>query len=355
MNKRRISNIIIGILLAIAIFFVAKKVMSKSETAAAAPPSAPPSAAISAYIVGAQTIENQINANGTFVPSEEVELRPEISGRVVAVNINEGKYVAKGTTIVKLYDEDIKAQMQKIEAQLAIAQKNADRIKQLSAVNGTSQVEVDNAQNQLNMLNADLNIQRLQLQKTEVKAPFSGFIGFKNVSIGAFATNSTVFTTMQQRNPIKFDFNVPEKYQSSIAVGKKVQFTADNEKVLHTATIVALDPRIDVNSRSIRVRAQTENGSNTYTPGAFANVVLDLEKRSNTLMIPTQCIIPEARNKKVMLIKNGKAKPTIVETGIREESQIEITSGLSLGDTILATGILLVRPDMSVKITSFLK
>jgi membrane fusion protein, multidrug efflux system len=355
MKKGLISNIIIGALACVAVFFVGKKIMSKQETAAAAPSGPPKETMISAYIVNSQNVDNEAVVNGTFVASEEVDIKSELSGKVVSVTMNEGKFVNKGTVLARLYNEDIKALIQKLEPQLKLAESSAERLRKLYAQSGTSLVELENANNLLNNIQADLRIQHLQLEKTEIKAPFSGILGFKNVSVGAYVTPAVSLTSLQQRNPIKLDFNVPEKLIDKMQLGKKIQFTTEKDAVLHTATIVALDPKIDLNSRMVKVRAQADNRSNQISPGAFAKVKVDISKKGMSLMIPTQCIIPEARNKKVMLIKNGKAKPTIVETGIRQESTIEIISGLSQGDTILATGILQVKPESAVKITGFVQ
>ncbi len=355
MKKGLISNIIIGALVCLAVFFVGKKIMSKQETAAAAPSGSPKETMISAYIVQSQSVENEAVVNGSFVASEEVDIKPELSGKIVSLNLDEGKFINKGTVLARLYDEDIKALIQKLEPQLVFAEASVNRLKTLNAANGASLAELENAMNTASNIRADLRIQRLQLEKTEIKAPFSGFLGFKNVSVGAYVTPSITLTSLQQRNPIKLDFNVPEKLIEKMSLGKKVQFTTEKDAVPHTATIVALDPKIDLNTRMVKVRAQVENRNNQLSPGAFASVEVDISKKGMSLMIPTQCIIPEARNKKVMLIKNGKAKSTIVETGIRQESTIEIISGLSLGDTILATGILQVKPESAVKITSFIQ
>jgi membrane fusion protein (multidrug efflux system) len=292
---------------------------------------------------------NTIEGNGTVLANEFVELKPETNGRIVLLNIQEGKQVNEGALLVKLFDDDLQAQLRKLESQLSIAKKTESRLKTLLEANGLNQSEYDQALNQVNNLLADIDYTKAQIRKTEIRAPFSGTIGLRMVSKGAFVTQQNVLATLQQTGTLKVDFVLPENYNSQLQAGQDVKVIADNKRE-YNAKIIAIEPQVNTATRNLKVRAMITGNSSGLQPGAFVKISIDEGKNKKAILVPTNSIIPDTRNKKIVLIKNGKAIFTIVETGYRGENKIEITAGVEAGDTFAINGILFLKPDADVKI-----
>ncbi len=332
------------------------KVLHPKQTAPAMGAGGPPKEmSVAGFVAQPKTLDNNILASGSLLAFEEVELHPEVSGRIVELNLNEGNPVSKGALLVKLYDADLQAQLKKLQLQKETAEKTEQRLKQLLSINGVGQQEYDNALIQLNNIKADIEQLQAQISKTEIRAPFSGVVGLRNVSNGAYITPATLVATLQQVDPLKMDFTVPEKYASSLSKGDVVKFSVDGFEENFTGKVFAIEPRVDEATRTIRIRASVQNTKAKFFPGAFTKIELGLKKLENALMVPTQCIIPEARNKKAIVIKDGKATFVKVETGVRNESYIQITSGVEAGDTLVASALMSVKPNAGVKVAKLIE
>lgn len=297
---------------------------------------------VDAFVAKPSLLINEISATGSLLPFDEVELKNEVAGRIVSINLPEGKPVKQGTLLVKLFDDDLQADMKKLQSQLALQQQIANRQSELLKVNGISQNDYDQTILQLNTLKADIEVEKTLIRKTEVLAPFDGVIGLRNVSVGAIVTPSTLLTTIRTANKLKLDFFVPEKYGSEIQPGMTVKFTMYNQDNQYDATVFATEESIDNATRNLKVRALVKNQSRELIPGSFTNVLLRLSENKNALLIPTQAIIPQEDEKNVIVARNGKAHFTSVKTGIRKASNIEITEGIQAGDTIITTGLLFI-------------
>ena len=347
---------LLALVVLVAGVIVYNKILHPKEEAAPAGKGGPPKEiSVNGFVIAPKNLDNGIVASGTLLANEEVELHPEASGKITQLNLNEGTSVNKGTLLVKLFDADLQATLKKLELQKESAEKTETRLKQLLAINGIGQQEYDNAVTQLNNIKADIELTQAQISKTEVRAPFNGVVGLKNVSIGAYVSPTTSIATLQQIDPLKVDFTVPEKYSSSLAKGDVIKFTVDGSAENFSGKVFAIEPKIDEATRSIKVRALVQNSKTKLFPGAFAKIDLGLKSVEGALMVPTQCIIPEARNKKLIVVKDGKAKFVIVETGVRNESYIQITSGVEIGDTIVATALMYVKPDAGVKVVKVIE
>ena len=298
---------------------------------------------VDAIIVKPSLLINEISVSGSLLAFEEVELKNEVAGRVVMVNLPEGKFVKKGTRLVKLFDDDLQSSLRKLTTQLAIQQKIYDRQSELVKVNGISQNDYEQTGLQINSLKADIEVQKTYIRKTEVLAPFDGVIGLRNISVGAIVTPSTLLSTIRTANKIKLDFSVPEKYSALISNGMKVKFKMSNADKQYDATVIATEQGINVNSRNLKVRAIVNSNGRELVSGAFANVTLRLSENKNALMIPTETIIPEEENKKIIVARGGKAHFVTVQTGIRKASNIEIINGVQPGDTIITSGLLFLK------------
>lgn len=308
-----------------------------------------PPAVIDVSIAKLEQYSNSLQANGTILANEYVEIKPEINGRIVSLNINEGNLVSEGTLLAKLFDDDLQAQFKKYEAQLKIAQTTEQRLKNLLNANGVNQQDYDLAVNNVNNIEADIAYTKAQIRKTEIRAPFTGTIGLRMISKGAFVSQATVLASLQQTQQLKVDFVLPENYANAIKKGSKVSILVNNDK--HTATVSAIEPLINTATRNVKVRALISNPSKlNLNPGSFVKVNIGEEQIQQAILIPTNCIIPDTKTSKIALIKNGKVKLSPIEMGYRGKDKVAITKGITIGDTFAINGILFLKPDAIVKI-----
>ena len=310
---------------------------------------------VDAFVVTPSLLTSDITVTGSLVAFDEVELMNEVAGRVVGVNLPEGKSVAKGTLLVKLFDDDLQAALKKLEAQRAIQQRIVNRQKQLLQVKGISENDYEQSALQLNIINADIAQQRALIRKTEIRAPFNGTIGLRNVSVGAVVSSSTMLATIRTNDKIKLDFYVPEKYGSVITVGMPVNFTMYDNNTSFTAKVIATEHGIENSTRNLKVRAMVSSSSKELIPGAFTNVNLKLGENKNALMIPTEAIIPDEDNKQLIVANHGKAHFVNIKTGIRQSSKIEVVEGIASGDTIITTGLLFLKEGAKLSYSSINK
>lgn len=305
---------------------------------------------VNVFIVGKESIENQIFASGTVLPNEEVNLMSEISGRLVKLDIKEGAYITKGQLIAKINDRELKAQLQKVAYNQDLSKKIEARQKKLLNVEAINLEEYDVTSNNIRLLDAEKEVLEAQLEKTEIRAPFSGRIGLKFISEGAYLAPGTPIVTIVQSNPVKIDFTVPEKYSPSIRVGSPVKFNLDGDPSTYTARILAVDPKVDENLRTLRVRAVANNPEGRFVPGMFVKVLADLDANRSAMMIPTEAIVPVLKGKKVFIVKDGKAQEAMVTTGLRTDKKIQIIDGLQPGDSLITSGIIAIKPNTAVKV-----
>lgn len=306
---------------------------------------------VDVMVAAPRSISNQIEANGSVMANEYVELHAEISGRIVYLNVPEGASVTKGTVIARINDADLQATLEKSKAQLELYQKTAEREKKLLDINGINEADYDLAVSNVNSTKADIDYTQAQLDKTIIRAPFDGVVGLRQVSPGAYVTPVNIIATVQQVDKIKVDFTLPEQYATVIRPGSLVDIQLDAQtNARRKGLIVATEPQINTTSRNLKVRALLRDG--LANPGAFVKVFVDAGAAKKAIMVPTNCIIPEDKNNQVIVVKSGKAKVVNVETGMREADNIEITKGLDSGDTVIVTGVLFARPDQPVTIRS---
>lgn len=330
-------------LIVIALFsFALSSCSSDRKKQAAAQQKAPqrPPARVDAFLVQTRTISESIEVPGTIVADESTEIHPEVSGRVTSLYVREGAYVGKGSVLAKLYDGDLQAQKRKLQVQLQMAQQTENRYQQLQKIGGISRQDYDVTALQVSNIRADLDIINTEIAKTVIRAPFSGKLGLKGISTGAYVTPASIVTTIQKTSGLRIDFNVPEKYISQIRTGQFVNFTVEGTERAYSAVVVATESGIAEATRSLTIRAQVKGDETGLTPGGFAKVKLSFEPDANALMIPTQAIIPQARGKKVYVYKNGEASFVDVTTGVRDSAMVQVTQGLNAGDTVIITGLL---------------
>jgi len=336
------------------IFFLLVIVSCHSKEEKKPPPQSPPPV-VDVIIAQPQTISNSIEANGTVVANEFVELHPEATGRITYLNVPEGKYITKGTVIARINDADLVASLNKSRAALELAQNYVDRLKPLLSVQGVNQADYDVAVNTVINTQADIEYTQALIDKTVIRAPFDGVIGLRQVSIGAYVSNSDVIATMQQVNNLKIDFTLPEDNSSYVKTGSSVQvvLVSANDTLKHKATIIAVEPQANATTRNLKVRALLQDNAKA-NPGAFVKVYVSQGTAKQSILVPTNCIIPSDINKQLIVVKDGNAQFTDVTTGLRLQNNVEISKGLSAGDSVIVTGVLFAKDKKPVKVRKIL-
>ena len=347
--KRVLSITAIVIIFAILAYPKVKGFFAESDasTTAAAGSS---TLAVEAYLVTPHVIENKIYTTGTLIANEEINLSSESSGIIQEIYLEEGKAVLKGDLLVKINDSELRAQLTRGEFRLNLAEDREKRQKQLLEKGGISQEEYDATLNEVNVLRAEVALTEAQIAKTEVRAPFAGMLGLKYVSDGSYISPNSQITTLQDIDPIKIDFSVPERYAALVQLGSKVRFRIQGVEGDLEATVYAKEPRINTATRTLQVRAQSANPDGKLLPGSFADLELTLNTIDNALMVPTISLVPDLEGQKVFLMRNGLVQPQRVETALRTDLKVQIIEGVQEGDTVLTTGLLQVRPGMEVNI-----
>ena len=304
---------------------------------------------VRAYVLGSQRMADRITTVGTILPNEDVDVRSEISGRVERILFKEGSRVSKGQMLVKLADAELRAQTARAESRRAMAEDEAARQKQMFEQELTSQREFDTAMNEFNVAKAEADLVRAQLDKTEIKAPFDGKVGLRFVSEGSYVSPATQITSIQDDTPVKLDFSVPERYAGRLKSGDTIRFTVQGTSRGFEGTIYALEPSIDTETRTLRVRATSPNADGALVPGAFADVEIVMQER-DTVAIPAYALIPELKGHRVFVFASGKAEARSVEIGTRTDESVEIVRGLLPGDTLITSAILQLKPGAAVTI-----
>ena len=305
---------------------------------------------VNGFIAQPGIVSEVIHVTGSLLSNKEVEIRNEIAGKLVKIYFQEGTEVRQGELLVKIYDQDLQAQLKILQLEEQLLKIKESRQADLLKVQGISLQEYDESLNALQQVQAEIDVLKVQISKTEIKAPFSGKVGLEAVNEGALLGLNTKIVTLQEINPMKLEFSVPERYQALISINQKVLFSIESNNKEMDAQVYAMEPKIDPHTRSVVLRARTGNADGKLIPGAFARVKIPLINIDGALMIPSQAIIPELKGYKLFVQKNGKALPRKVEIGIRNDSTIQIVSGIEAGDTILTNGIMQLRPDMPVKV-----
>lgn len=346
----------VAIAAALAIYFLSPSHPSTRSPSSPSHPStlapSPRAVAVNAIVVAPSAFEEQVTLTGSVMSNEAVEIRPEINGRVTAVNFKEGQRVTKGQLLVKLFDADLQAQLKKTEQQVKLDEDRVRRMKQIRAVDGVSVEDLETAEATLEMHKAEIEMIRAQIAKTAILAPFNGSIGLRNISVGAVVSSSTVITQLKDDSQLKLECTVPEKYATTIKPGTKITFSVRGRQMPTplTATVYATDPELDARSRTLRIRASIDKAKDLL-PGMFADVMLNMGTTPDALLVPTECVVVDIKGAKVFVGHNGRAREVRVETGTRSQETIHVVSGIAAGDTILTTGILILKDNMPVKVT----
>lgn len=304
----------------------------------------------SGFVIVPTQMNELIYSTGSLIPDEEVELSFETSGKVIGIYFNEGTRVKKGDLLSKINDRPLQAQLLKLQAQRKLTEEREFRQRQLLDRDAISRESYDQVATELQALEADILLVQARISETELRAPFDGIVGLRMISEGAFATTQTKIVRLVKISPLKIEFSIPERYAGEISPGFPISFAIDGIQHTFTAQVYAVDPKVDVNTRTIVARALYPNLNEELKPGRFASVRALLSQIDNAVSIPTEAVIPEMDGEKVFILRNGKAEQVRVTTGLRTESRIQVRTGLNFGDTLLTTAILQLRHGIPVQL-----
>ncbi|TAE29549.1 MAG: efflux RND transporter periplasmic adaptor subunit [Candidatus Kapaibacterium sp.] len=310
-----------------------------------------PPMTVQGVVVHTENIESNLNVTGSLLAAEEVELRSELSGIVTKLILREGQSVQKGSILLKLNDAELQAQLRKLLSRKKLLEEQEFRQRALLEIKGISQNEYDIALNEVQANKAEIDLAQAQIARTELRAPFSGSIGLRYVSEGAYITPQSRIATLTNVSMLRLDFAIPGQYAPLVRLGDKVSFTLQGTDNRYEARISAIEPRIDPMTRTVQIRALfSNNRTPKLFPGAFAEVAVHLHDIRNALMIPSEALIPEIKGQRVFVAKNKVATPVDVETGIRTERKLQIVSGIQEGDTVITTGLLQIKGGANVNV-----
>ncbi len=311
----------------------------------------PPATPVRGMRVEPGLLLDQIFVNGSTVAEEEVVITSEVPGKVVDISFREGAYVKRGAPLIKLDVQELKAQRQRLLVQQELTRKIAERLQGLYEKEGVSLQEYEIARAEADQVTAELALLDVQIEKRTIRAPFHGTLGLRQVSEGSYVSPGTPVVSLVSINPIYIEFSVPEKYSQSVKQGTRVIFQLDGLPEPQSATVIAREPNVNPETRTLRYKASAPNPGNRMLPGAFAKVTVNLAEYDAALLVPTEAVVPELGGKKVYVARSGVAEARPVETGIRRDAYIQVVDGLSEGDTVITTGVLQIRNGAPVVIT----
>lgn len=345
-TSKQLVWVVVGIL-ALAALLIPKFMPSESN-ATVLPTSEGPALLVRTHIIAPRRLEERLATTGTIRADEMVELRSEISGTVAEIFFDEGARVATGELLVKLDDDELVARRDRAQHRLQLAEFRETRQQDLLAQGLTSQEDYDLAMTQLNVFQAEMRLAEIELEKTEIRAPFRGILGFRYISKGSALTPQTRIATLQVIDRVKIEFSMPERYAGKVHLNDTIRFRVNSSESAFEGTIYAIEPAVDLETRSLRVRARSSNPERVLMPGAFADVELVVNEIEAAITVPSIAVIPELGGKKVFVYENGTSMPRVVETGMRTEDSVQIVRGLSVGDRVIISGIQQLRPGLAV-------
>ena len=357
MRKPTKIIVIIGIAVLILGMIFYPKIKSAFQSNDEPPMSRPTSAmgggqglSVNAIVLKPETLKDVFRTKGVLLPDEEVDLIFETSGKITQIAFKEGSFVNKGQLLAKVNDAPLQAELKKLKAQLPLAQERVFRQRTLLDKDAVSQESFETVTTDLDKLKADLELVKSRIDQTELRAPFSGMIGLRMVSEGAYASPQIRISKLTKISPLKVEFAFNERQVGEIKDGTKLTFTIDNDLNTYEASVYAVESTLESNTLSLKARARYANPGGKLKPGRSTNVEIQLQEITNTLVIPSIASIAEMGRDIAYTYKNGKAQQVVLTKGLRTESSVQIVEGLNIGDTLLSTGVMQLRDGMDVSI-----
>jgi membrane fusion protein (multidrug efflux system) len=337
--------ILIAIVLAFAGLIVYKAVWSKpAQTTGGSSGLARAALPVNLQVIKPESFTETLPITGSIEANESVILKSEVSGKITGIFFSEGQHVAKGTLLIKVYDDDLQAQLTKAQANLKLNEDQEARQRQLLDKEAVSRQEYDVSYANLQAAQADIALLESQISKTEIMAPFDGVIGFRKVSPGEYITPGTDIASLVNNDPAKIQFSVPEKYSQMLGRNTVIKYRLEGQPGERTASVYAMEPTIDQATRTMQLKALAPNQDGRLIPGAFARIQVQMETQNNVVLIPAESILSETAGQKVYLYRGGKVQPVMVETGTRTNNRVEIVKGIVPGDSVITTGMMQITP-----------
>lgn len=305
---------------------------------------------VTGIVVQPQTFDNNLSLSGSIEANEQVEIRSEVSGIVEGIYFQEGSNVSKGQVLFKVNDIELRAQLRQMTTKEGLASENERRAKLLLQKEAISQEEYDVAKADLRSAQSQSQLIKAQISKTSVRAPFSGKIGLRSISPGTYITPALLVAKLVNIGKLKITFSIPEKYATQVKMNTELTFTVSGSTEKYSAKVYAIEPGVEVATRTLQVRAIAENRNGKLLPGTFANVELPLDIIKDAMVVPSEAIIPVQNGKKVFITSNGKAKEVMIETATRTDASILVLSGLKAGDTVLTSAVMTLKDETPVKV-----
>jgi len=305
---------------------------------------------VTGLVVQTSTFDNNLSLSGSIEANEQIEIHSEVSGIVEGIYFTEGSYVNKGQVLFKVNDIELRAQLKQAQTKEGLAGENERRAKLLLQKEAISQEEFDVANADYASMKAQSQLIKAQIAKTSVKAPFSGKIGLRSISPGTYITPTVLVAKLVNTGKLKITFSIPEKYASQVKSGSTIDFSVSGSDKIYTAKIYAIEPEVEVATRTLKVRAIADNIDGKLFPGTFADVKLPLNIIKDAIVIPSEAIVPVQDGKKVYIANMGKAKEVMVEATTRTDASILILSGLKAGDTLITSGVMSLKNEAPIKV-----
>lgn len=303
---------------------------------------------VNAKVIKPQLLKDEIQIRGSLLPDEEVDLSFETSGKIVEINFEEGSFVKKGQLLAKVNDRPLQAQLQRLVSQLKLAEDRVFRQNALLERDAVSKEAYEQVKTELATLNADIDLIESNIAQTELRAPFDGVIGLRQVSVGTFASPTTIVAKLTKISPLKVEFAVPERYANDVKTGAGLDFTLEGKLNAFHATVYARESKIDPTTHTLTIRALYPNANGLVLPGRYASIKLNKDEIEDALAVPSEAIVPEMGKDKIFLYRSGKAQPVEITAGIRTEAEVQVLQGLQAGDTIITSGTLQLRTGLPV-------
>lgn len=336
MTSLQISRVGLGIVLMLAVG--CKK--SASPAAAAAAGGAQPAMPVDVAVAASDTVIDAIAATGQVEPLQSVELRPDLEGRISEILVREGSEVGKGQPLFRIDDAELQAQVARAKADRDLADQSLARTKDLLAQRASSQADLERAEATARSAAASLDLLQVRLDRTLVRAPFSGVAGQRFVSLGDYVTTSSRLVMLQTVNPQRASFQVPERYASLLKRGQTVSFqVAALRDRTFTGTVDFVDPVVQLPGRTINVKAVVANPRRELQAGMFVEVRLETAVRPHAVVIPEEAVLALQGSNIVWVVQDGKVMRRPVELGVRTPGFVEVTSGVAAGEQVVIGGL----------------
>lgn len=323
------------------------------KSSASAPKGPPGAVPVNVKVLQTTAFVQPFLLSGQLIAAEQTDLVSESAGKLILLNYNEGEAVKKGQLLAKINDSEWQAELSKLNAQEQLAIKSLNRLRELKKINGTSEESIDQAETALSTLRSEIALLKARIEKTEIRAPYDGILGMRQVSPGAFLGSQSRIGSIVKTNPLRLECRLPERLSGQVRVGDTLFFTTEIDANLTYASVLyAIEPSVSSTERSLLVRAQVAGNHTELKPGSSTQVRLQTNKTNEGLVVPAQSLVAVQGGFQVFVIKDGKAEPKPIKIKTRTDQEVLVESGLEAGDSLITTGIMALKKGALVKVKS---